>query len=161
MSSLDALEVYYKANFNKLVKRYKRPLGSEQAAEDVVQESFCRAIKYIDRWDSTQLFEPWFVIILRNAFRDKLNEDRGIVFEEIDEFDFPSKIDTRDYQELREAIEHQISKEREDKQEILNLFFFVGYTGQEISEMTDFKPGAIRKTVHDFKRKFFKEHPRQ
>lgn len=153
------IEKHYRENFNTLVKRYKRSLGSEQLSEDVVQEAYARCLKYQHTWDPRQDFAPWFSIILRNAFRDQLNSERGIVFEEIDEFDYRIEDKTR-INELRDAVELYIARESLAHQPVLTLFLLGGYTGKEVSEITEYTQTNVRAIVANFKKKFllrFKE----
>ena len=147
------LEEHYRKNQRLLAKRYRRALGSDHLAEDVVQEAYARCLKYAHHWDSKQDFAPWFSIILRNAFRDQLNSERGITFEELNEYDFESE-DTSRIDDLREALVLEIGKAKEDNQNLLTLFFLDGYTGKEISEITEHSQSKVRQTVHLFKKRF-------
>ncbi len=150
------IEEHHKANFSKFVTRFKRPLNSEHAAEDVVQEAYARALKYKDSYDPTQPFDNWFSSIIRNAFRDALNEERGIVREELNEFNHESLIDDAPMEDLKEALRDSISKESEGYQVVLKLFFFGGYTGREISQVTPYSQTNIRQIVLQFRNKFQK-----
>lgn len=161
MSKMDVLEAHYKKAYSQLVKRYKRQLGSEQAAEDVVQEAYCRAIRYIDRWDEQYGFEPWLAIILRNAFRDQLNQDRGIVFVEINEFNHEGSLDNAQINDLKAAIRTAMKAETPEIQDILHLYFFAGYTGKEIADISPFGPGYVRQVVFRFKNKFLEVNTKE
>lgn len=152
------VEAHYREHSAKLIKRYTRPLGSEQASEDVVHEAYARALKYFDRWDQTQPFEPWFAGLIKNAFRDQLSENRGITFEPIEDFDFTTIADTSRIDDLKEALRVEIAKEPEDRQIVLKLYFFGGYTGREISHVTPFTQGNIRKMIYQFRHKFLKDY---
>lgn len=154
--SKQIVEQYYRDNYPNLVKRYHRSLGSTQAAEDVVQEAFTRCLRYIDRYDPSQPFENWFAIIFRNAFRDQLNIEKGIVFEELDEFNHPNESVNSDIEELKEAIEYEITQEPEEKRIALTLFFFAGYTAKEISQLTPFTANNVWVTICRFRKRFIK-----
>ena len=52
-------------------------LGHRQDAEDMTQETFSRAAKYLERWDSKRPFEPWLVAIAGNRCRSFLASRRG------------------------------------------------------------------------------------
>lgn len=70
--------------FSKLVGRHHalvfhvclRLLGHRQDAEDVTQETFTRAARYLHRWDSRRPFEPWLVAIAGNRCRTFLANRR-------------------------------------------------------------------------------------
>jgi RNA polymerase sigma-70 factor (ECF subfamily) len=50
-----------------------RMLGHRQDAEDVMQESFVRAIRSLDRWDPAREFRPWLLAIAGNRCRTMLS----------------------------------------------------------------------------------------
>ena len=78
MDNLEAIEEFYKENFNKLVIRCKGKVGVDYA-EDVVQETFYRALRYHhsfnpDRHD----IGAWIARIMGNCVNNMLSERRGI-----------------------------------------------------------------------------------
>ncbi len=70
--------------FEELVKRYLRPAmalashltRSREDAEDVVQESFHRAVRALGQYDDSRPFSPWFFSIVRNVARSSLEKGR-------------------------------------------------------------------------------------
>ena len=66
--------------YRTLVDRYSRGVfrlayrmtGNEQDAEDVVQETFLRAFKYLHRWDARSSFGTWIYRIASNYSLDLL-----------------------------------------------------------------------------------------
>ena len=54
-----------------LVERYEgrvfglcyRMLGQREDAEDMTQETFTRALRFLHKWDSERAFEPWLLAI--------------------------------------------------------------------------------------------------
>ncbi len=77
--------------FRVLVERHSRPVfrlafrmtGNEQDAEDVVQESFLRAYRQIERFDGRAAFGTWLYRIASNCSLDlirarKIREDRRV-----------------------------------------------------------------------------------
>ena len=77
--------------FRVLVERHSRPVfrlafrmtGNEQDAEDVVQESFLRAYRQIERFDGRAAFGTWLYRIAANCSLDllrarKIREDRRV-----------------------------------------------------------------------------------
>jgi len=42
------------------------------AANDVLQEAVCRALRYEDRFDARRAMRPWFLAIVRNVARDEV-----------------------------------------------------------------------------------------
>lgn len=68
------------AAFGELIARYRgqvyglclRMLGQHQDAEDVSQETFLRAVRSLENWDSQRDFEPWLLAIAGNRCRTAL-----------------------------------------------------------------------------------------
>ncbi len=54
-----------------------RILGHRQDAEDVTQETFTRAARYLERWDSARPLEPWLIAIAGNRCRTFLASRQG------------------------------------------------------------------------------------
>ena len=44
---------------------------NRDAADDVLQEAACRALRYESRFDERRAFRPWFLAIVRNVARDE------------------------------------------------------------------------------------------
>lgn len=148
----DTIEKHYKENYGKLVKRYTRSAGSVWAAEDVVQTAFERALKYVSTHPPPDLFEHWFNTILRNSLIDYVNEDRGAVFEELDEFEWEAP-DVSRSNLLSSTITKLISLEPEDNRPILELHFLQGYKAREIYEFNRFSYPNTRKIIQRFRDK--------
>ena len=64
---------YYRRVFGVCMKF----LQHRQDAEDVTQETFTRAARYLRRWDSQRPFEPWLVAIAGNRCRTFLANRKG------------------------------------------------------------------------------------
>lgn len=77
--SLDKLTDLYRTVYKAKVKVMSRILGGDVTlAEDVVQEAFTRAVKYILLFDEEKgLMETWFNAILFNALRDIQKQERN------------------------------------------------------------------------------------
>ncbi len=52
-------------------------LHHRQDAEDMTQETFSRAVRYLSRWDSKRPFEPWLIAIAGNRCRTLLASRQG------------------------------------------------------------------------------------
>lgn len=58
------------------VYRVARQLADEQAAEDLVQETYLRAWKYFDTFDPATNCRAWLLRILRNVWADRWRRPR-------------------------------------------------------------------------------------
>jgi len=143
------IEEHYVNNHNRLVKSMSFRAGTEWDAEDVVQEAYLRAIKYFDSFDGTD-FDKWFSPILFNAMRVHKNMEKGHIAADFDEED----MDGTPCQQYSDAIVAEISElidtKSENQIEILTLYFFKGYTANDISQISEHKYSAIHKTITRF-----------
>lgn len=134
---LEDLIEQYKLTRNKHVKLMSRILGGDHAAaEDVVQEAYARAIQYYGSYDSSRgELMPWFNRILFNALRDIQREYNNRPPDNIEDFSVedvlePAKIPSS----LVDQIEAVVN---EKHQRVLYLFFILGYSSREVSEIED------------------------
>lgn len=58
--------------------------GNSEDAKELVQEAFTKAMERIDRHDSTQPFEAWFLTLLRNMYVDGTRRYEKRVTEELE-----------------------------------------------------------------------------
>jgi RNA polymerase sigma-70 factor (ECF subfamily) len=63
---------------DKLYHLAYRMTGSRQEAEDVVQETFLRVYKNLDRYDENQKFSTWIYRIATNLCIDRLRKRRAV-----------------------------------------------------------------------------------
>lgn len=132
----DLIEKYYRDNYTRHLKRLRFRAGTEWAAEDVLQTAFERAIRYSNSCDQER-FPQWFNMILNNALRDYLNEERGYSpLEEIPEE--AATVDCPHYPErIMAEIFELIDTKSVDQVEVLSLHFKQGYSAIDISKITD------------------------
>ena len=145
---------YYAANFNKLVNRIKRRLdNSVPHAEDVVQETFCRALKYYrDRQENEGNLDAWIGIIMINVLRDYKSEEKrlGATMEykpEFDEHFEGSQLDQKTLREIRKSIDQKQGLTGE----VCRLYFLSGYSIREICEVVDVRYKNAEQIVQRFR----------
>ncbi|MGB7345573.1 MAG: RNA polymerase sigma factor [Pirellulaceae bacterium] len=66
-------------HYSLVFNRCLRMLGHRQDAEDVTQETFSRALRYLHRWDSKRPLEPWLITIAGNRCRTHLSRQSNLV----------------------------------------------------------------------------------
>lgn len=150
----DAIEKHYREYYSRLVKKYTRAAGTVWDAEDVVQTAFERAIRYHS--PDVEFIITWFDNIVRTCLIDFLNESRGIVLEELDEFDHEA-VSTIDPIQFRLTLEKLINEEPQDHKPILELHFIKGYSAIEIYHHNAFSYPNTRKIIQRFRDKVKKE----
>lgn len=148
----EIIEKYFKDTYSILIFKMTRATGTVWDAEDVVQTALERAIKYQGSWSKDVEFSTWMAPILRNALIDKLNEERGIVYEELDEFNFEAT-PTIDYDQILNMVTNMIEEEREEIRPILELHFLKGYKAKDIYEFNKLSYPNTRKIIQRFRDK--------
>jgi RNA polymerase sigma-70 factor, ECF subfamily len=147
------------AAFAVLVNRHLRPavrlaarlLGDDDAAEDVVQESFLAVLEAADSFDETRSFAPWFYRIVANrcsnARRSRSRRPtEGLTRELVSEAAGPER--ETEQRRLRERLESALAELPDRQREVLLLYEVEGFTGPEIGEMLDISSGTVRWHLH-------------
>lgn len=145
------IEDHFKANYGRLLKRMTFRSGTEWDAEDVIQEAYCRALKYFKTYDGKHL-DQWFSTILNNTLRDYKRSEKGLntVSLEEDELDGVACSSVPD--RVMFEIAQRINQKPPDQQEVLHRYFMEGYTVREIHEITGYSYEGAFKLVKRFKR---------
>lgn len=144
------IESFYKANFDRFVKRMKNRAGNLHAAEDIVQEAFARALRYQDSYDPTFPFEGWFNRILNNSLKNYKNMEKGHSCEEFDEEELDGTDCRMMNQNLWKCVQEEIAQYDDEHYEILSLYFEHQYQPRDICKVVDMK----YKTVETFLQRF-------
>lgn len=148
------IEEHYIKNRRMLVKRLSFRSDSIQDAEDVVQEAYYRALKYIASFNQEASFENWFTRILRNAIKEEKRKKFNLPpIESFDEDEIAPLPDSNMQKRLLKSIEESINEERNEHiKEILKLYYIQGFKLAEIVQITNENYNAVNNMVHKFKR---------
>lgn len=147
---MQLIEDHYNQNRRKLLKRLTFRAGTEWDAEDILQDSYERALKYIHSFSGDDI-GPWFNTIVNNALREHKNASKGYVahpFEEEEEEGIPCN----HYSErVVKEIYEMIGKREPAQAEILMLHFQQDYSAIDISRITDHSYHNAHKTISRFR----------
>jgi RNA polymerase sigma factor (sigma-70 family) len=138
---MQVIENYYKESYIRKVKLVSRILrGDYASAEDVVQEAFARALRFYPSYDEKRgTFDKWFNSIMFNAMHNMQNDHKGIVHEISDKIspqDVIEEDQLANVPDLNNYIARCIKEiENDSHRRILELFFIMGYTSKEISQI--------------------------
>lgn len=112
---------------------YKDP----STVEDVVQEAYLRAHKYRGSYDSERSgINTWFNSILYNTLRDFQKSYRSQPDFSDDAEDRADVIEFNQISEHLNLIEKELSRVKKPKrQQVLYLYYILGYSSKEISEI--------------------------
>jgi len=148
--------------FDELVKEYlplvyhyvARLTHTTSLAEDITQETFIKAWKYIKRFDTTKPFHPWLMRIARNAALDALKRHKTPAFSFLSA-DEQSHIESlpdnnltphqkAEQTETTAYVNHILSTLKPTEQEVLSLHYQEELSISEIAEVLQVPLETVR-----------------
>ena len=153
------------AAFEQLVRKYQpyafslamKFLCDEAEASDVVQDSFLRVWKNIDRYDPKQKFTTWLYKIVVNLCVDRfralkrsrsifLSRDRDPAMEDLpDEHDWET---LRSYEQLADVIRTLSGRLSPKQRMVFTLRDLQDLTVEEVVEITGLSTGSVKTNLH-------------
>ncbi len=119
------------------------------SAEDALQETFARLLRYRRSYRPEQKFLPWFVRVLRNcaSARWRRNEPVPADLEEVEALEDavqPLALDIAH----RDLLERALPTLPEAQREVVLLSYFEGLDASEIGALVGARPGTVRVRLH-------------
>lgn len=148
------IEEFYKENYSTLVKRLNSRAGGVENAEDVLQESFFRALRYCDSFDPTrQEIGAWFNTIMNNTLKVHQSEQmQGGATIPYDEHKHEETYECAEAAKLQLAeIIGGIDELGEYKRNVLYLYFIKSYKMKEIHDVVGGSYRTIQSMVGRYK----------
>ena len=132
--------------------------ASAQEAEDLYQETWLKAFRYLDRYDKNREFEPWLTKICVNTYRNTLQRlarspffDRFATSEEKQALLEAAPVKTeegQDYEALHEAIDRLPEKLRV----AVILFYFRDMDLISAAQALGIPTGTMKSRLHKARR---------
>ena len=155
----EIIEEHYKANYKRLVKMYSYRAGGVQDAEDVVQDAYTRALMYIDNPERIQVFNRWFISILKNALEDHLRHyKRGQPESLPEEEELTPTLCGKERGVFLKEIKKKLKEFDQPTQEVLTLYFLFGYSPRNISKIVELNYKRIQNIIGIYKAGIRKEY---
>lgn len=128
-----------------------RQTGDRAGTEDMVQETFLRAYKALDRFDPRFRLSTWLARIALNVARDhgrraKVRED-GLLRIEPKRAGGPSPVEVAASREARDQVGHALAALPDAQREVVVLSAYGGLSQREIAGVLDVPLGTV-KTRH-------------
>ncbi len=133
------------------INKINRIINDRETSEDVVQEAYARALKYKDKYDENRSsFPTWFNKILFNTLKDfqrQYKKDLCLVHTDIDMYE-----DTTDaYINNLEELIYDVNNPKH--RSVLILFYVLGYTTSQISNIEGVSVTNVTTICNRFKKK--------
>lgn len=144
------IEKHYKDNYLKLMKRMTFKAGTPEAAEDIIQETYYRALKYKDTC-KPETFDKWINMILYNTLRDYKREELGRIEDEFEEQEVEGHPCSEYSDHVMREIVNLINTKSDSHKEILTLHIVQNYSARDISQITEFSHEMSRKVITRFR----------
>jgi RNA polymerase sigma-70 factor (ECF subfamily) len=150
------LEEHYKKNYRRLLNiAYGWLGGNYQSAEDVVQETYYRALKYSDSYsEDLSAFDTWITTIFNRCVKDFKKAERE--FSGYVELEEHHLVEDEDYLVNLGSVRNMVTEIedlRPEARHIVYLYFIKGYAPREIVKVLDINNKKVRMTVHRFKQR--------
>jgi RNA polymerase sigma factor (sigma-70 family) len=142
-ASLDELRAIYEQRLPELCRVAAAVIGSRQAAEDVVQEAFVRAVRQRDSFEGRGSLEAWVWKIVVNAARDA----RARRPAEADLEDLPDCVRASD-DPRRELVREALEQLPERQRLVLFLRYYADLDYHSIAEATAISDGTVAATLN-------------
>lgn len=148
-----------RAGLEYLVNAYKemaytisiRVVGNAEDAEEVVQDSFLKAFKYLDRFKRASKFSTWLYRIVYNTALTKTGVKKYMAQELEDDNEYVKYASDEGggLQRLADAdrkkfLGKALQKLKQEDQLIITLYYIADKSITEITEIMDMKSSAIK-----------------
>ena len=134
---------------------------NEEDANDLVQETYLKAYRFIDKYDIGTNAKAWLFKILKNAFinqyRKKSKQPNRVDYEEIISYHDGEDASYSSYLDLREEmfqtmmgdeVTNAINALPVDFRTVILLCDIEGFTYEEIAKIIDIPIGTVRSRLH-------------
>jgi RNA polymerase sigma-70 factor, ECF subfamily len=116
-------------------------------SEDLVQETYVRALAHLDQWQPGSRLDSWMFRIARNLWIDQMRSEksRGEVID-IEVVDHLLSCDGQLLAENRlllEALRRDIAELPEEQRNVINLIWFYGMSYKETGKLLDVPAGTV------------------
>ena len=133
-------------------------LQSATDAEDCVQETFARAIRYRDSYDESRPFGPWLRSILVNVVRARVArrscqrfltelEAEGLSTPDTTGLEVERREEARDRTQALERLARLVDQLPEADRQLVNLYYREGWNGPLIAEALKITEETVRQRL--------------
>lgn len=129
-------------------------VSNKEDAKDILQETYLTAFQKFNCLNDEKRFKSWIIKIAKNKCNDYYRKQRPDLVSNYDLDLCASKSGINERFEMIEIINSLKDNERE----ILNLYYFAGYSQSDISKMLNIPIGTVKSRLHSARNNFKKEY---
>lgn len=145
------IEQHYRDNYQRLLKRLTFRAGTQWDAEDVIQETYARCLKYF-KPAYVKNFNNWFTSVLNNTVRDHKAAERGTLITSFEEEEVEGIPCSHYPDRVADEISALINQKPAHQAEVLRLYFLQGYAAKDIGQIVEnVSYGAAHQMITRFK----------
>lgn len=152
------IEKLYKQYYDDYVRIMRRILkGDQEAAEDIVQDAFVKAIRNQDLFNPKKgTVRTWFNSIMFNSMRDYKRRAKEVdckPHDNVSSSDLITDLSIKEREGLDGLIQNEIDKMKNEKhRKVLHLFFIKGYRIKQISDCISVSETNVTTIVTRFRK---------
>ncbi|SHI61798.1 RNA polymerase sigma-70 factor, ECF subfamily [Clostridium cavendishii DSM 21758] len=161
--ALELFIVKYKTSLYKLCFNLTR---NQTNAEDLFQDTFIKAFRYMDKFDRTRDFEPWLFTIAINLYKDSYRKIKKYFAKFIDFKDdteknllienIPSDLylpeQEMEKNEIKKLLQKSINKLKDDYKIIIILFYYNNLKQKDIALILNIPEGTVKSRLNTAKK---------
>ena len=139
-------ETLYRRMYPSMIAYARRRLASAEEAQDAVAEALTRTVAGLDRLaDAGARPESWLFGVLRHVVMDHQRRTyRRRDLPSRREIEGPDPLEAVVVDEEQRAVRSAFTKLSERDRELLELRVVAGFSADEVAELLDMQPGAVR-----------------
>jgi RNA polymerase sigma-70 factor, ECF subfamily len=150
---IDAWETLIVANQEAVFRLAYLLLGHAGDAEDIAQDTFIRAYRYLNSFDAARALRPWLLSIAANLARNR-RRSLGRYFHQLQRAARmnPEPVSDVEYDAARraeaQALWRAVQRLEPVDQEIIYLRFFLELSVEETAESLNIAAGTVKSRLH-------------
>ena len=127
--------------------------GDPDEAEDITQETFVRAFRFIDRFDRTRPFRPWLLSIAANLARNRIRGLKRYLaalqsFARREPELLLSAMPDHAVKEDAQNLWRVVRKLNHEDQQVIYLRYFLELSEEETAAALDIPRGTVKSRLH-------------
>jgi RNA polymerase sigma-70 factor (ECF subfamily) len=144
------------ASFRLLYSRHTKSLwnmaikltrGNTHQAEEIVQDTWIRAVQALDKFEWRSGLRTWLIKIVLNRWKEETRKNEFMALQDVTEFTEPYSSAAYDTQKI-------VNQLPAGYQAVLLLHDLEGYKHEEIARLLDIAPGTSKSQLHQARKAF-------